>query len=215
MTGPEHYAEAERLLEHAGSMLETDVHPADHAELVARQGVVVAMANAHAVRDEFLGRVCITGSEDNVLLNQRIARLTPIGMNPRFVFWVLKSPVFRRFVDQLNTGSLIQHMFTWQLAEFVFPIPPMAEQERIVAAIDQIMSRMDATEAMLSAAQERGSALRTCLLGAAFSGHLLGQDTNYHAAAAVLAPNDPKSTTSVSNGQILRSQDARRTRVTA
>ena len=33
MTGPEHYAEAERLLNHAGSMLETDVHPADHAEL--------------------------------------------------------------------------------------------------------------------------------------------------------------------------------------
>jgi hypothetical protein len=29
-------------------MLETDVHPADHAELVARQGVVVAIANAHA-----------------------------------------------------------------------------------------------------------------------------------------------------------------------
>jgi hypothetical protein len=48
MTGPEHYVEAERLLEHSGSMLETDVHPADRAELVARQGVVVAMAAAHA-----------------------------------------------------------------------------------------------------------------------------------------------------------------------
>jgi hypothetical protein len=48
MTGPEHYLEAERLLEHAGSMLETDVHPDDRPELVARQGIVVAMAGAHA-----------------------------------------------------------------------------------------------------------------------------------------------------------------------
>jgi hypothetical protein len=48
VTGPEHYAEAERLLEHAAGMLSTDVAPGDRAELLARQAVVVAMAHAHA-----------------------------------------------------------------------------------------------------------------------------------------------------------------------
>ena len=48
MTGTEHYREAERLLKHASTMLDTDVHPADRAELLARQAVIVAMAHAHA-----------------------------------------------------------------------------------------------------------------------------------------------------------------------
>jgi hypothetical protein len=48
MTSTDHYVEAERLLEHAASMLNTDVHPQDRAELVARQAVIVAMASAHA-----------------------------------------------------------------------------------------------------------------------------------------------------------------------
>jgi hypothetical protein len=48
MTGPEHYREAERLLEDAATMLDTDVHPGDRAELVRRQAAIVAMAHAHA-----------------------------------------------------------------------------------------------------------------------------------------------------------------------
>lgn len=48
MTGPEHYLEAERLLDHAAGMLGTEVAPEDRAELVERQAVVVAMATAHA-----------------------------------------------------------------------------------------------------------------------------------------------------------------------
>jgi hypothetical protein len=49
MTGPQHYAASERLLEHATSMLDAVVAPEDRAELVARQAAVAAMAHAHAV----------------------------------------------------------------------------------------------------------------------------------------------------------------------
>jgi hypothetical protein len=48
MTSTDHYLEAERLLEHAASMLNTDVHPHDSAELVALQAAIIAMASAHA-----------------------------------------------------------------------------------------------------------------------------------------------------------------------
>jgi hypothetical protein len=48
MTSTDHYLEADRLLQRAASMLNTDVYPQDRAELVARQAVIVAMASAHA-----------------------------------------------------------------------------------------------------------------------------------------------------------------------
>jgi hypothetical protein len=48
LTSTDHYLEVERLLEHAASMLNTDVHPQDRVDFVAREAVIVAMASAHA-----------------------------------------------------------------------------------------------------------------------------------------------------------------------
>jgi hypothetical protein len=49
MNGPQHFRQAEKLLEHAASMLDTDVAPEARAELVQRQAAVASMATAHAV----------------------------------------------------------------------------------------------------------------------------------------------------------------------
>lgn len=147
---------------------------------------IVMNLTAQSLRDEFLGRVCMTGPGEAALLNQRIARLTPVGMNVRFVFLVLKSPLFRRFVSRLNTGSLIQHMFTWQVDQFIFPIPPRREQDRIVASVEQSFSILDALDHLAVHAQTRAHRLRSAILAAAFSGKLTPQDPNDEPASSLL-----------------------------
>lgn len=49
MTGPDHYAAAERLLGHARAMLDVSVAPEVAAEHVQRQSAVASMATAHAL----------------------------------------------------------------------------------------------------------------------------------------------------------------------
>ena len=49
MTGPEHFRAAEQMLEHAASMLDTDVAAEDLAELVQRQAAIASMATGHAL----------------------------------------------------------------------------------------------------------------------------------------------------------------------
>jgi type I restriction enzyme, S subunit len=87
-------------------------------------------------------------------------------------FYVFKSRIFRRFVDQLNTGSLIQHMFTSQLDQFILPIPPREEQDRIARKIDEIIIFFDYIEDAIIKADKRAPALRAAILEAAFSGRL-------------------------------------------
>ena len=48
-TGPQHYAAAEQLLEHAATMLDADVDPQRAAELVQRQIAVATLGQAHAL----------------------------------------------------------------------------------------------------------------------------------------------------------------------
>jgi len=144
----------------------------ENPDLIVRDGELVMNLTAQSLKDEFLGRVCITGADEACLLNQRLARLTPIIVLPQFALYLMKAWRFRRFVDGLNSGSLIQHMFTSQLAEFTFPLPPLAEQTRIVAEVERRLSVVEELESVVSANLLRATRLRQSILKMAFSGEL-------------------------------------------
>jgi hypothetical protein len=135
---------------------------------------IVMNLTAQSLRDEFLGRVCLTGEDERCLLNQRIARLIPIvDLQPKFLLYHLKSRRFRRFVDSLNTGSLIQHMFTRQLAEYAMPVPPLDEQIEAVRAVEQQLSILDSISQAMRLASSRADGLRRSILRSAFHGTLV------------------------------------------
>jgi type I restriction enzyme S subunit len=149
-----------------------EVRADENPDLIVRGGELVMNLTAQSLKDEFLGRVCVTSSDEECLLNQRLARLTPILVLPLFALYLLKAGRFRSFVDGLNSGSLIQHMFTSQLAEFTFPLPPLAEQKRIVAEVERRLSVVEELEAVISANLQRASRLRQSILQKAFTGGL-------------------------------------------
>ena len=141
---------------------------------------------AQSLKDDFLGRVCITSRDELCLLNQRLARLMPIVVPPRFMLWVFKSVVFRKFVSELNTGSLIQHMFTRQLDEFLFPLPPLPEQEAIAEIVDDRLSVIERLEAEIDGKLTKARGLRQAILRHAFTGKLMPQDPNEEPASELL-----------------------------
>jgi type I restriction enzyme, S subunit len=144
-------------------------HRADeNRDLIVCGRELVMNLTAQSLRDEFLGRVCLTSKGEECLLNQRLARLTPILIPPEFALYLLKAWRFRRFVDELNTGSLIQHMFTSQLAQFTFPMPPLPEQTRIAAKLSELLSISDNIEAIAKGAVSHGKTLRDAILHQTF-----------------------------------------------
>lgn len=147
---------------------------------------LVMNLTAQSLKDEFLGRVCLTGAGEQCLLNQRLARLTPLGGLHEYFLWMFKSQVFRQFVDGLNKGSLIQHMFTGQLTQFILPLPPLAEQHRIVAEVDRRLSTVDELESFFTANLKRAERLRQAILKRAFEGKLVAQDPKDEPASALL-----------------------------
>jgi type I restriction enzyme S subunit len=149
-----------------------------HAAMLLAPNDLVMNLTAQSLKDDFLGRVCIIGSEDSSLLNQRIARLTTFELTPDFALLVFRSPLFREHVKALNTGSLIQHMFTKQINEFWLPVPPKDVQVAVAADVgDKLAVALRMTDSV-SAMKTRSAALRRSLLGAAFSGHLSGRSSD-------------------------------------
>ena len=142
---------------------------------------------AQSLKDEFLGRVCISGPGEKCLLNQRIARLTPVGLPPSYWLWFFKSPNFRSYVDTLNTGSLIQHMFTSQVDAAAVPLMPAAEATHLVNLLEAKLATIRALSGVAHEQAGRMPDLERATLAKAFRGELVPQDPNDEPAEVMLA----------------------------
>lgn len=128
-------------------------------EFIVRGDELVMNLTAQSLKDEFLGRVSMTQAGEECLLNQRLARLTPFAFDPRFLLWFFRCPFFRRYVDGLNQGTLIQHMFTKQVDDAIVFVPPMEEQRLIATTVERLMRVCDDLEIRLRRSEDRASKL--------------------------------------------------------
>ncbi len=83
------------------------------------------------------------------LLNQRVARLRWYSSSVESGYVV--RPLQQR-LDQLygvKTYTTVQHLSGKQIEDALIPLPPRAEQERIVARVDELMGLLDRLEAHL------------------------------------------------------------------
>lgn len=158
----------------------------ENADHVVRGHELVMNLTAQSLKDEFLGRVCLTSPGERCLLNQRLARLTPVMLSVRFCLWLFKAPLVRAYIDELNTGSLIQHMFTSQVDRFALPIPPLAEQVEIARRIDTMLDAASRVRASIAESDSRLTELDRAVLAKAFRGELVPQDPNDEPASVLL-----------------------------
>ncbi|MGE3726887.1 MAG: restriction endonuclease subunit S [Candidatus Sericytochromatia bacterium] len=89
----------------------------------------------------------------NVSQHVTIIRL----LNPCFRFFlhtVLVSELVQKMVMDVQVGVSREGLSIGKLSQFVVPLPPLAEQERIVAKVDQLLAHCDALEDRLRRAAE-------------------------------------------------------------
>jgi len=91
-------------------------------------------------------------------------------LRPEYLLYVFRTMghEFRR----LTMGSTHQTIYMPDVGGFSTPIPPVAEQDRIVAAIREETARIDALVAKVRDAIERLKELRTALISAAVTGKI-------------------------------------------
>jgi type I restriction enzyme S subunit len=86
----------------------------------------------------------------------------PMQINNRFLLFTLRSPFFYKEMRAGMTGVAITRVTLKKLQDALIPLPPLPEQHRIVAKIDQLMALCDTLERQIDAATGK----RTELLNA-------------------------------------------------
>jgi type I restriction enzyme S subunit len=96
----------------------------------------------------------------------------------------LSSPVVQR--QMVPKGSGLQHIHIEDLRADCVPVPPLAEQRRIVEAAQLELERVEYLQQLIDRQIDRAGSLRSSILASAFSGRLVTQDENDESASTTL-----------------------------
>ena len=110
-----------------------------HALLIAMSGATT-------------GKVAFNKTGKKLLLNQRVGRIETFLINVNFVRFFFDTIVARNL--EISFGTAIPNLSAKQINETIIPLPPLAEQRRIVAKVDELMALCDRLEASLAAGEE-------------------------------------------------------------
>ncbi len=88
-----------------------------------------------------------------------------VGVDGRYLLYYLRSNVFTRFVSSKMVGVAYPAINDTNFFEGIVPLPPSAEQTRIVARVDELMRLCDALEAKGRLEAEQHARLLSTLLG--------------------------------------------------
>ena len=112
-----------------------------------------------------LGVACLVPSDTRLCLGQRLMQIRANdAIAPQFLELCLNSPWITEFAAERTTGGAAPRVNMSIVRSYPIPLPPFAEQYRIVAKVDELMAVCDRLEASLVAGEETWGRLMNALL---------------------------------------------------
>ena len=137
------------------------------------------------------GRCAIWSSVEPMYYQKALHRVRPgSGIEVRYLELYLNYVVGSHLWDSDFTGTTIKHLPAQTLSRWFVPLPPLAEQRRIVAKVDELMPLVEEYGALEDERERLDSslpdALRKSILQEAVEGRLVPQDPADEPASALL-----------------------------
>lgn len=142
----------------------TFVSAQDHEEIWARcdprPGDVLFVKDGATT-----GNAALVQLEEPFSMLSSVALLRPgHGLDDRYLLLAMRSPTVRSELREGMKGSAITRTTLTKLGKVLFPLPPSAEQLRIVDRVDELMALCDELEEQRAARAEAGSTLTAAML---------------------------------------------------
>lgn len=141
--------------------------------ILSKGDLLIAMTEQAA---GLLGSPLIVPESDKFLHNQRLGLII---YNPnqeletKFLFYLFNTQRIRRLIHESASGVKVRHTSPKKVLEIKVSIPPIEEQQRIVAQLDDLATQTQQLEAIYEQKLAALTELKQSILQQAFSGKLV------------------------------------------
>jgi type I restriction enzyme, S subunit len=111
-----------------------------------------------------IGRTSLVPSDSNFALVRSVALIKPIQISSSFLKYAMDSDLLQTSIHARKRGGAQPCLYLSEIEKFVFSLPPLPEQLRIVAKIDQLMTRCDELEKQIDASTGKQTALLNAVM---------------------------------------------------
>ncbi len=123
-----------------------------------------------------IGRVAVVQeTTPRFTLQRSVAVITPLHVVPKFLMYQLGAPSVAQYFKNNARGTAQKGVYLKTLGQTEIHLPPLNEQHRIVAKIEELFSELDKGIENLKTAREQLKVYRQALLKHAFEGKLTVQ----------------------------------------
>ncbi|MFN5273050.1 MAG: restriction endonuclease subunit S [Planctomycetota bacterium] len=132
-------------------------HVSRSDQWVLPNDIMISMANSY----ELVGKVAVVRSvPQKATFGAFLAAIRPILLDPYYLLYVLRSPRMQvAFRASSSQTTNIANISLGRMRPIPFPLPPLAEQKRIVAKVDELMGLCDELEVQQQERELRKSVL--------------------------------------------------------
>ena len=132
------------------------------------------------------GIIVRVDTDRHFCFQRHIALLKCCGNGSDYLFNALQSNIVKRYFDAIATGTAQKTVALNHLRNTLIPIPPLAEQKRIVAKIDELFAIADSLGTAADGLENAAKRLDKKILDLAIRGRLVPQDPNDEPASELL-----------------------------
>ncbi len=110
---------------------------------------------------------------DGANLTENAAKITDIkGTDQKFLMWLLESEFVQRQIKESTISTTQPKLALFRIEKINIPLPPLAEQQRIVDCIENLFAKLDEAKEKAQAVVDGFEARKEAILYKAFNGEL-------------------------------------------
>lgn len=166
-------------------VLEMDFPPDEFEKFRLKAGDILLSEASGS--PEQVGKPVVWAEEiENCCFQNTVIRLKPVTIGSDFLLLVLKHFYTTGAFARLAGGVGINHLGADKFSRMVVPLPPLAEQSRIVDEVKRRFAVLSRIERQIEAALAEATSLRLLLFRRALSGKLVNQNGADESASKLL-----------------------------
>ena len=140
-------------------------------------------------------------NHDKPVIAQRSVSIIDSYVSNLYCFYLLQSPIFQSLFVEKSIGNAQAGVYLGELEKLMIPLPPIAEQIRIVAEIEKWCALINDIEQGKTNLQTTIKQTKSKILDLAIHGKLVPQDPSDEPASELLKRINPNAENTCDNGQ--------------